>query len=124
MKRILFFDLDWTLWNLEEQIPQSACEAIRKARANGHEVWINTGRGRAAVDQPQLFELGIDGAVTGAGTMVECRHPGQLQLSIRWRENRICKYDEIPMEQTTETVEWLTSHRIFFYSRGTGLSVL
>ena len=118
MKRILFFDLDGTLWNREEKIPKSACEAIRKARANGHEVWINTGRGRAFVDQPQLFELGIDGAVTGAGTMVECRLPGQLQLSIRWRENRICQYDEIPMEQIAETVEWLIRHRIYFILEG------
>ena len=114
MKRILFFDLDGTLWNREEKIPESACEAIRLARKNGHEVWINTGRSRAFVYQPQLFALGLDGAVTGAGTMIETCREGCGDLSLNWKENSLLLYDEIGKELSDETVRLLKKHR--FYS--------
>ncbi len=41
----LFFDIDGTLLSERTQkIPQSAVEALRQARANGHLLFINTGR--------------------------------------------------------------------------------
>lgn len=42
-KKAVFLDLDGTLWNHEE-VPASAWKAIRKARENGHLVFVNTGR--------------------------------------------------------------------------------
>lgn len=44
MKKILFFDVDGTLYNSKKELPQSAKEAILQARANGHEIAIATGR--------------------------------------------------------------------------------
>ncbi|MBK3495399.1 Cof-type HAD-IIB family hydrolase [Viridibacillus sp. YIM B01967] len=43
-KRILFFDIDGTLYNSEKKIPQTTINAVKKAKANGHEVVIATGR--------------------------------------------------------------------------------
>ncbi|MBQ9009083.1 MAG: HAD family hydrolase [Clostridia bacterium] len=117
IKRILFFDLDGTLWNRAEQIPLSTREAIRMARANGHEVWINTGRSRAFVDQPQLFELGIDGAVTGAGTMIETCRAGQT-LALQWEQNEVLSYHAIPDKLADETIRVLREHRFYFILEG------
>ena len=45
MKKIIFLDLDGTLWTFEK-IPSSALKAIELARKNGHKIYINTGRTR------------------------------------------------------------------------------
>lgn len=45
MKKIAFFDIDGTLTSeIDGSIPQSAITAIRKARANGNLMFLNTGR--------------------------------------------------------------------------------
>ena len=49
MSKILFIDVDGTLVDYTNHLPESAVTAIRKARANGHRVYICTGRSRAEV---------------------------------------------------------------------------
>lgn len=48
-KKIIFLDVDGTLTDYEKHIPAFAEEAIRKARANGHRVYLCTGRSRAEI---------------------------------------------------------------------------
>ena len=71
-RKILFFDIDGTLWTMDGHIPESTREAIRKVRENGHLVFINSGRTRGYIRDPKLFSLGLDGIVSGCGTMIEC----------------------------------------------------
>ena len=70
MNTIIFIDVDGTLVNYENQIPASAIEAIRQARANGHLVFICTGRSRAEV-YPEIWDIGLDGMIGGNGSYVE-----------------------------------------------------
>ena len=51
-------------------IPQSTVEALRKAHANGHKLFLCTGRNRR-MTQP-LLDYGFDGAVCSAGGYVFC----------------------------------------------------
>lgn len=44
MKKTLFFDIDGTLYNSEKLLPPKAKEAVFKARKNGHDTFIATGR--------------------------------------------------------------------------------
>lgn len=44
---VIFLDVDGTLTDYENHIPASAVHAIRQARANGHLVYICTGRSKA-----------------------------------------------------------------------------
>ena len=44
MEKVVFIDVDGTLVDYENHLPESAVEAIRKARKNGHRVYICTGR--------------------------------------------------------------------------------
>ena len=53
-----------------DTIRLSAVDAIRKARANEHKVYICTGRSKAEV-YPNLWEIGLDGMIGGNGSYVE-----------------------------------------------------
>ena len=69
MKKLLFFDVDGTLYNSKKQLPSSAKEAIIQARENGHEIAIATGRAPFMI-QDLLDELQIDTYVTFNGQYV------------------------------------------------------
>lgn len=68
MKKIIFLDLDGTLWTFEK-IPSSALKAIEHARKNGHKIYINTGRTRCEVPQ-FLLDMNLDGYCFGAGSEI------------------------------------------------------
>jgi len=57
MPTIVFLDLDNTFWT-EEGVPESAIEAIRRAQANGHLVFSNTGRARSGTRDLTPYKLG------------------------------------------------------------------
>ncbi len=69
--KFLFFDIDGTLWDEYNRIPESTVSAIRAARKNGHKAFINSGRTRAFIQNPDLLGIGFDGIVSGCGTMIE-----------------------------------------------------
>lgn len=71
----ILLDIDGTVVNYNLQIPDSAREAIAQARANGHEIYLCTGRAKAEI-YDFLWELGIDGLILGNGAYVE--HDGQV----------------------------------------------
>ncbi|GAB0167363.1 Cof-type HAD-IIB family hydrolase [Lysinibacillus sp. CTST325] len=69
MKKILFFDVDGTLYNSEKILPASAKEALFEARRNGYEIAIATGRAPFMI-QSLLEELDINTYVTFNGQYV------------------------------------------------------
>ena len=110
--KLLFFDIDGTLWNWSNTVPDSAREAIRRARAKGSPVFINSGRSRGYIREPGLFLIGFDGVVSGNGTMVELTAPGRESCSIKWRENRLCVYEEISREKARHLADLLINHGV------------
>ena len=48
-KKVILIDVDGTLVDYENHLPPSAVKAIRMARAQGHLVYICTGRSRSEV---------------------------------------------------------------------------
>lgn len=72
MKKILFFDVDGTLYNSEKILPASAKEALFEARRNGYEIAIATGRAPFMI-QSLLEELDINTYVTFNGQYVVYR---------------------------------------------------
>lgn len=67
----VFFDIDGTIWNYDHYIPDSAKEAIRLLRENGHKALLCSGRARAFIQTPALLALGWDGIVSACGCRVE-----------------------------------------------------
>ena len=101
MKKIVFLDVDGTLVDYENCIPPSAVEAIRRARKNGHRVYICTGRSKAEV-YPELWDIGLDGMIGGNGCYVEDH--GQVIL-----------HQTVPPEQCRRVVDWLHGRGLEFY---------
>ncbi len=64
--RAVFLDVDGTIMQDGRYIPPSAIDAIRAARANGHLMFLSTGRGMAEL-QGELMDIGFDGAVSNGG---------------------------------------------------------
>ena len=69
MNKIVFFDVDGTLYNSEKHLPSSTKEALFLARRNGYEIAIATGRAPFMI-KSLLEELEIDTYVTFNGQYV------------------------------------------------------
>ena len=70
MKRHVFLDLDGTVLNHFQQVPESAREAITAAVARGHQLYMCTGRSPAEI-YPFLWDLGFVGLISSNGAYVE-----------------------------------------------------
>lgn len=69
-RKIVFFDVDGTISSEETfAIPESTIKAMKRAQANGHIMYINTGRPASSIED-QIKALPIDGFVMGCGTHV------------------------------------------------------
>jgi Cof subfamily protein (haloacid dehalogenase superfamily) len=66
----VFLDVDGTLVNDRGLVPDSARQAVREARTNGHRVFLCTGRSPAEL-WPELTDIGFDGLVAASGAFVE-----------------------------------------------------
>ena len=71
-RKALFFDIDGTLLGEKSRkIPESAAEALRKAREKGHLVFINSGRARCLMQDVEESGIPVDGYLCGCGTYLE-----------------------------------------------------
>ncbi|WP_308799462.1 HAD family hydrolase [Agromyces silvae] len=68
--RVIFLDVDGTIIDGHERMAPSTPEAVRRARAAGHLVYLATGRSRAEI-LPHVAEIGFDGAITAGGGFAE-----------------------------------------------------
>ena len=69
-RRVVLVDVDGTLVTYTGVLPDSAADAVRRARAAGHRVYPITGRSKA--EMPGWFdELGLDGMIGANGAYIE-----------------------------------------------------
>ena len=69
--KIAFFDIDGTLTSEKDgSVPKSASDAIRRARAAGNLMFINTGRCFQNVEE-RFREVGFDGYDAGAKILTD-----------------------------------------------------
>ncbi len=69
----VFLDIDGTLFSPKlGRIPDSALEAVKKARANGSKIFLCTGRSLSGCNK--YLGMDVDGFVFGAGAMVYAEH--------------------------------------------------
>ena len=72
MEKLLFFDIDGTISYPGNSPASAVVEAIRNARANGHKVFLSTGRTRNRVPKA-VMDIGFDGGIFSAGGIVMYR---------------------------------------------------
>ena len=75
--KMLFFDIDGTIFDDRRQLPASVKPAMEAARRNGHQLIINTGRTLCNMDH-RLDDFPLDGWIMGCGTRV-IHHGDTLQ---------------------------------------------
>ena len=117
--KALFFDLDGTLWDRDERIPPATARALERARLKGNLVFINTGRTRAFALRPALWEIGLDGMVTGCGTRAEVRRPGDARLSLKIGEARVLYEKVLPCGLLEPMIDGLEAHGFRVLLEGT-----
>ncbi|MFZ7333695.1 Cof-type HAD-IIB family hydrolase [Streptococcus pluranimalium] len=101
MEKIIFLDVDGTLVDYNNRIPESAVKAIRLAREKGHKVYVCTGRSRAEM-QPEIWDIGIDGMIGGNGSYVE-------------DNEEVVMHQLISKDDAKHIVDWLHSRGLEFY---------
>lgn len=101
MGKLIFLDIDGTLVDYQNRLTGSAVKAVQKARANGHRVYVCTGRSKAEMQQ-RLWDIGLDGMIGGNGSYVEDH--GEVLL-----------HQTLTREQCSNVVDWLHSRGLEFY---------
>lgn len=108
VRKAVFLDLDGTLANGVGTVPDSAREAVAQARANGHLVFLCTGRVRNEL-WPDILSVGFDGVIASSG--------GQLEIG----------GDAVPppfmaVDDVRAVVDYFAGHGVDFYlNAGSGL---
>lgn len=100
-RKAIFLDVDGTYVNDRGVVPDSARRAVVAARANGHQVFLCTGR---AVSElwDDVMEAGFDGVIASAGGYVEL-------------DGEVLLHRSIPVADVRRVVEFFDSHGIDFY---------
>lgn len=104
INKVIFLDLDGTLIDHSLFPPDSALEAINLAKANGHKLYINTGRSICQV-YDYLWELGFNGFVGGNGIYIES-------------EGQTLFHRPIPQHLVEKVYKYLTDREIGFCEEG------
>lgn len=101
MGTLVFLDVDGTITNYENVVPDSAVAAIRAARSNGHRVYMCTGRSKAENPQ-EIWDIGFDGMIGGNGCYAES-------------DGEVVFHQFISLGQCRRIVDWLHGRGLEFY---------
>lgn len=112
-RKIVFFDIDGTIYLYGKGVPEDTRQAIRKLRENGHLAVLCTGRTRNMVF-PEILEIGFDGIIAGAGTYVECQNVGYdkrlEQEYVREVYEDMLTYGVLPIGEGVEFIYFDVEH--------------
>lgn len=78
----IFFDIDGTLWDRQNVIPESTKKGIEELHKNGHQLFLCSGRSRIMIKGDHLHALGFDGIIAGCGTYVEYQDEVKLAVEL------------------------------------------
>ena len=79
MKYLIFLDIDGTILPWNAPISPRTVDGIRRAQAEGHKVFINSGRAIGIIPKDLLDTVKPDGIVAGLGVWI--RADGKQMLA-------------------------------------------
>ncbi|MGE9213485.1 Cof-type HAD-IIB family hydrolase [Exiguobacterium aurantiacum] len=82
-------------------MPESAKEAVRQARQNGHLVFLSTGRSKAELFS-DILDVGFDGIIGAA--------EGYIEL-----EEEVLYHQQVSVDDLSHLISFFTEHGIDFY---------
>ena len=68
--KIIFLDIDGTLITKDDELPDLAIEACKKARRRGHKIFLCSGRSLCEIYQ-FVLDIGFDGVISAAGARID-----------------------------------------------------
>ena len=106
MKKIVFIDVDGTLARDDQTISDKTIEASKKARANGHRLFLCTGRSKAELF-PSILEIGFDGLICAGGGYAELQGVPLFHKCVS-------------IEEVKHVVQYFDTHHIDYYLESNG----
>ena len=107
-RKAVFLDVDGTLVNDRGLVPDSARLAVELARANGHLVFLCTGRSLSELWQ-EITDIGFDGVIAAAGGYVEV-------------DGQVLHHQNVPTDHVRRVIEWFDARGInYFLEANSGL---
>jgi Cof subfamily protein (haloacid dehalogenase superfamily) len=100
-RKLIFIDVDGTLCDSAGEVPKSAREAIQAARANGHLVYICTGRSKPEITD-DIESIGFDGMICAGGGYVEI-------------DDQTLMHKKMPKELVIRLIKYFEKHNIAYY---------
>jgi Cof subfamily protein (haloacid dehalogenase superfamily) len=99
--KIIFMDSDGTLCTPNGEVPETARTAIRKARKNGHQIYLCTGR-----SQPEILEsilsIGFDGVIGAGG--------GHIEIG-----GKVVHHQTMAQDSVLEIIDYFDKNNIGYY---------
>jgi len=103
-EKVIFLDIDGTLVDHTLYPSASTVEAVTQAKANGHKIFLNTGRSVCQV-YDYIWDLGFDGFIGGNGIYIE--------------ENGVQLFHKaIPQPLVEKVYSYLVDREIGFFEEG------
>lgn len=91
MRKAFFFDYDGTLVNNETKyIPESAIEALKELKRQGHLLFANTGRTKGILD-PEIYDWPFDGMILGCGTYIVYQDEVLLDIEVAQQRHALIR---------------------------------
>jgi Cof subfamily protein (haloacid dehalogenase superfamily) len=98
VKRLVFLDVDGTLLTHDQELPDSARNALTRAVSLGHRLVLCTGRTQPEI-YPFLWDLGMSGLVGCNGAYGEV-------------DGRVLFNDQLPSQDVAELSAWFEANRV------------
>lgn len=119
--KLLFFDIDGTLIDENtKEIPKTTKQALQKARAEGHQIFINTGRPYSAIPKA-IQALDVDGYVCGCGSYISYHHEVLLHTPLT---NFTCRQIVQIVDTTHVDAVLEGAHAIYYDAHTTSPAIL
>ena len=107
-KKIVFFDIDGTIYDYRRGIPKDIPTAISKLRENGILCSICTGRTKVMVFD-EIYNMGFDALIAGGGTYVEYMDEVYIDINLNPRDvdevvEAMREFGFIPVPEGTKNI--------------------
>ena len=105
-RKIVFMDIDGTLYNDDIRIPELNLYACKKALENGHRLYLSTGRSKPEIFD-ELLELNCHGIIGAGGAYIEV-------------DNEVLLHKQVSLEECKHAVDFFAKHKIPYFLESNG----
>ena len=114
-KKAVFFDIDGTLFEQGNPVPESAVKAIHKLREKGHLAFVCSGRSKIMVPKEPILSIGFDGVIAACGMYGS--YDGEVLFDEEMTAEQLA--DIIPVLKATDTMYILEGTEYIYYDERT-----